>query len=94
MSANPVFVQALADSIGRPVERSATLEATTVGAGFLAGMAVGVWRDEEEVADAYRPAATVEPLVDDATRATQRDRWLEARSRALRTIPELSGISF
>jgi len=94
MSANPVFVQALADAIGRPVELSANLEATTLGAGLLAGMAVGVWADEEEVADTYRPARTVEPAIDDATRATQRDRWLEARSRALRTIPELSAISF
>jgi glycerol kinase len=94
MSANPVFVQALADAIGRPVELSATLEATTLGAGFLAGMAVGLWRDEDEVADTYRPASTVEPVRGDADRAMQRDRWLEARGRALRTIPELSAITF
>jgi glycerol kinase len=94
MSANPVFVQALADAIGRPVDLSATLEATTLGAGFLAGMAVGTWRDEEDVARAYRPARTVEPVLGDAQRATQRDRWLEARARALRTIPELSAITF
>lgn len=94
MSANPVFVQALADAIGRPVDLSATLEATTLGAGFLAGMAVGVWSDEEAVADAYHPARTVEPKQGDAQRATQRGRWLEARSRALKTIPELSAIAF
>jgi len=94
MSANPVFVQALADAIGRPVDLSATLEATTLGAGFLAGMAVGIWRDEEDVAEAYRPARTVEPVLGDAERATQRGRWLEARGRALRTIPELSAITF
>ncbi len=94
MSANPVFVQALADAIGRPVDLSATLEATTLGAGFLAGMAVGVWRDEDEIADTYRPACTVEPVRGDADRATQRDRWLEARGRALQTIPELSAINF
>jgi glycerol kinase len=94
MSANPVFVQALADAIGRPVDLSATREATTLGAGFLAGMAVGVWRDEDDVAAAYRPARTVEPVQADADRATQRDRWLMARGRALRTIPELSAITF
>jgi glycerol kinase len=94
MSANPVFVQALADAIGRPVDLSATLEATTLGAGFLAGMAVGVWSDEEAVADAYHPARTVEPKLGDAQRATQRGRWLEARGRALKTIPELSAITF
>ena len=41
MSANRVFVQALANACGRPVEVSPELEATTLGAGFLAGMAVG-----------------------------------------------------
>ncbi len=94
MSANPVFVGALAEAIGRPVELSATLEATTLGAGYLAGMAAGVWADEEEVADAYRPARTVEPTGSDEARAGRRARWLEARSRALKTIPELSTISF
>jgi glycerol kinase len=94
MSANPVFVQALADAIGKPVDLSATLEATTLGAGFLAGMAAGVWRDEEDVAGAYRPAQTVEPRLGDRDRGLRRSRWLEARSRALQTIPELSTISF
>ncbi len=94
MSANEVFVQALADAIGRPVELSATLEATTLGAGYLAGMASGLWRDEQDVADAYAPARTVEPGRRDAEREAIRARWLEARSRALRTIPALSSIEF
>jgi len=94
MSANDVFVRALADAVGRPVELSATLEATTLGAGYLAGMAAGIWRDEDDVADSHRPVRTVEPQLDDATRGARRDRWLEARSRALQTIPELSAITF
>ncbi|MGH9006484.1 MAG: FGGY family carbohydrate kinase [Acidimicrobiales bacterium] len=94
MSANPVFVQALADAIGRPVELSATLEATTLGAGYLAGMATGAWQDEDDVADSYRPARTIEPTLGDDARASRRARWLEARSRALETIPELSTIEF
>ena len=51
MSANPTFTQALADATGRPVEVSPVVEATTLGAAFLAGLAVGVWSD---VADADR----------------------------------------
>ncbi len=94
MSANDVFVGALADAIGRPVELSATLEATTLGAGYLAGMANGVWRDEQDVADSYAPARTVEPTLSEAERSSRRERWLEARSRALKTIPELSTIEF
>ncbi len=94
MSANDVFVHALAAATGRPVEISAVLEATTLGAGFLAGMAVGTWTGEDDVAAAYAPATTVEPPGDGAARAARRARWLEARQRALATIPELSGLSF
>ncbi len=53
MSANPVFTQALADACGRPVELSPVLEATTLGAAYLAGMAVGTWSDEDDVAAAW-----------------------------------------
>ena len=42
MSANPTFVGALADAVGRPVEVSPVTEATTLGAAYLAGMALGV----------------------------------------------------
>ena len=56
MSANPTFVQALADASGRPVEISPVLEATTLGAGLLAGMAVGTWAGEDDVAATWSPA--------------------------------------
>jgi len=94
MSANDVFVTALAEAIGRPVEVSAIREATTLGAGFLAGLATGTWRDEADVAAAYRPAATVEPTAPESVRAERRHRWLEARHRAEQLIPELSTITF
>ncbi len=94
MSANPIFVEALANAVGRPVEISPVLEATTLGAGYLAGMAVGLWADEEEVGQAWAPRATIEPSATTADRALARERFIEARSRAERTIPDLSGISF
>ena len=47
MTDNDVFVQALADAIGRPVEISPVLEATTLGAGLLAGLAVGTYATTE-----------------------------------------------
>lgn len=94
MAANEVFVTALAEATGRPVQVSRELEATTLGAGFLAGLAVGTWSDAEQVADAYSPRRTVEPTGSDAERDTRRERWLAARERAVGTIPELSGIEF
>jgi glycerol kinase len=94
MSANGVFVQALADAAGRPIEVSPVLEATTLGAAYLAGMALGTYADEDEVAEAWSPARTVEPRDSDAKRASRRARWLEARQRSLRTVPELSNLEF
>jgi glycerol kinase len=94
MSANATFMAALADATGRPVEISPVLEATTLGAAYLAGMALGVWADEEEVAAAWTPQRVVEPRVGDARRAATRTRWLAAREKALRTVPELSGLDF
>lgn len=94
MSANPVFVQALADACGRPVELSPELEATTRGAGILAGLAAGTWESMDAVAEAYHPRSTVPPRLSESDRQALRARWLDARDRATRTIPELSGIEF
>jgi glycerol kinase len=90
MSANRVFVQALADACGRPVEVSRQLEATTLGAGYLAGLATGTWGSFDEVADAWAPKEVVEP----SGRDPQRDRWREAAERAGKWYPDLSGITF
>ena len=61
MSANPTFVQALADATGKPVEVSPVAEATTLGAGLLAGLAVGVWSGLDDIAASWSPARVVEP---------------------------------
>ena len=94
MSANPVFTQALADACGRSVELAPVLEATTLGAAYLAGMAVGTWSDETDVAAAWTPRAVIDPAVGDDERGRARDRWLQARNRSEATIPELSALDF
>jgi glycerol kinase len=94
MSANDVFVAALAEAIGRPVEISPVLEATILGAGLLAGVAVGTYDSTDELAATFTPRRTVEPRDSAPERESARERWLEARAKAEATIPELSGISF
>ena len=94
MTANEIFVQALADACGRPVEISPVLEATTLGAAFLAGMAVGTWTNEDDVAAVWTPRVVVDPTCSDSEHAAARERWLDARSRAEGALPELSGIDF
>ncbi len=89
MSANPTFVQALADAAQRPVEVSPVLEATTRGAGFLAGLAVGTWASDDDIAATWAPALVVEP-----GRKPDRERWRDACRRAGGWLPELSSIQF
>jgi glycerol kinase len=91
MSRNPTFVQALADAAGRPVEVSPVVEATTLGAAFLAGTAVGTWSGWDDIAATWRPAHQVEPRPD---HAPDRDRWARAVERAAGWEPDLSSISF
>ena len=89
MAANPTFVQALADASQRRIEVSPVLEATTLGAAFVAGVAVGTWASLEEAASTWRPATVVEPGA-----PTDRDRWREAVDRAAGWIPDLSALQF
>jgi len=89
MTANPVFTQELADACQRPVEISAELEATSLGAGFLAGLAVGQWSSLEDVAGLAKPRTVVEP-----TSGDHRARWKDAVARSQGWFPELSALRF
>ncbi len=87
MSANPTFLQALADASQRPVEVSPVREATALGAAFAAGLAVGVWADDDAIAATWSPDQRIEPA-----RHLDRDRWQAAVERARSWIPELSAL--
>jgi glycerol kinase len=89
MAANQTFVQALADASQRSIEVSPELEATTRGAGFLAGLALGTWASDDDVMATWRPSRTVPP-----TGSFDRARWRDACQRAAGWIPELSSIDF
>ncbi len=89
MSRNGVFVQALADAIGRPVEVCRDTEATTLGAAFLAGVTAGVWKSLADTTTLVRPLRTVEPMA-----TAPRAQWHEAVRRARGWIPELSALDF
>jgi glycerol kinase len=89
MAANHTLVQALANATQRPVEVSPELEATTRGAGFLAGLALGTWSSDDEVMATWKPARVVDPAG-----AMDRERWRDACRRASAWFPELSSLDF
>jgi glycerol kinase len=89
MSQNTTFIRLLADAIGRPVEVSCQVEATTLGAGFLAGLAVGTWRPQAEEESFFKPRWVADPAG-----RLDRDRWRQAKARARAVVPELSVLEF
>lgn len=91
MSRNPTFVQALADASGRTVRVSPLTEATTLGAGFLAGVGIGQWSHLAEAAESISGAQIYEPL---GTPGVSRQQWSEAVSRSTSWIPDLSALDF
>ncbi|MGI8754568.1 MAG: FGGY family carbohydrate kinase [Acidimicrobiales bacterium] len=89
MTANPTFVQALADATARSVEISPEREATTLGAAYAAGLAVGAWADDDAIAATWAPVEVVDPVG-----SFDRERWADTLRRAERWFPDLSAISF
>ena len=76
---NDVLCQFTADICGIPVVRPVVTEATVLGAAFVAGVASGVWSDEEEVGSLWKEDRTFEPSMSDERRAHLHDGWLEAK---------------
>ncbi len=89
MSRNSVFVQGLANAAQRPIEVSPVTEATALGAGYLAGLAVGTWSSFDQIADLWNPARIVDPAG-----PADRDRWRLAVERSQAWYPELSALDF
>jgi glycerol kinase len=80
--ANDLLMRIQADVLQRPVVRSATAETTALGAAYLAGLAVGFWRDEAEIAKIWRNGGTFEPRMPASRRDALVAGWRRAVERA------------
>ena len=79
---NNALLQFQSDLLRVPVVRPRTTETTALGAAFLAGLAVGVWKSREEIAALWFIARTFKPRAPAAaTRRAQAD-WRRAVARA------------
>ena len=61
-SANNFLMQTQADMIQAPVLRPCCVETTAMGAAYLAGLAVGYWKNKEDVRTNWQIDRTFEPL--------------------------------
>jgi glycerol kinase len=80
--ANNLLMQFQADLLGVPVVRPAIQETTALGAAYLAGLAVGFWRNEAEIARQWKVDHTFEPAMKPDQRDQLRASWNKALERA------------
>jgi glycerol kinase len=81
-SANDLLMQIQADLLGVPVVRPRVLETTALGAAYLAGLTVALWKSREELAQHWQAARRFEPRMDPSRRESLMSRWREAVSRS------------
>jgi glycerol kinase len=81
-SANDLLMQFQADLLGVPVLRPKVLETTALGAAYLAGLTVDLWKSREEVASHWQLQKRFEPRMSRNNAEAKMARWREAVSRA------------
>jgi glycerol kinase len=79
---NDLLMQLQADLAGVPVVRPRIQETTALGAAYLAGLAVGVWKDTGDIAERWQVERRFEPALDRDQAAALRARWNRAVERA------------
>ena len=82
--ANNFLMQFQSDILGVPVDRPKVTETTAMGAAFLAGLAVGFWKDKAEIAEKWNVDRTFQPAMAEEAREVKYKGWEKAveRSRA------------
>ena len=82
--ANNFLMQFQSDILGVPVDRPMITETTAMGAAFLAGLAVGFWKDKAEIASKWNVDRTFNPGMSSTARESKYKGWKKAveRSRA------------
>jgi len=80
-SQNNFLMQFQADLLGVPVNRPQMVETTALGAGYLAGLAVGLWKDARVVKRLRKVNAVFKPKMKPKERARLYRGWLTAVGR-------------
>lgn len=82
-SANDLLMQFQSDLLGAEVLRPACIETTALGAAYLAGLAVGYWKDTADIRQNRQTGRVFLPEMRDATRAKLLKGWNRALTAAL-----------
>ncbi len=82
-SANDFLMQFQADMLNTEVHRPKTLETTALGAAYLAGLAVGYWKDINDIYTDFIVDKTFVPNMDEAVRNKNYKYWKKAVERTM-----------
>lgn len=80
--ANNLLMQFQADLLGVPVVRPRVAETTSLGAAYLAGLGVGFWKDQKEIAAHWETNRRFIPTTKPAARKQLLADWSRALARA------------
>jgi len=83
-TANDLLMQFQADLLGVPVVRPKVLETTALGAAYLAGLTVNLWKSRDEIAGQWQVEKRFEPRMAAGEREERMARWREAVGRSLK----------
>ena len=81
-SANNLLLQFQADVLGVAVRRPVVAETTALGAAYLAGVAVGYWKDTDDVGNNWALDREFTPAMDSAKANALYTRWQKAIARS------------
>lgn len=82
-SRNNLLMQYQANLLGIKVVRPKITETTALGAAYLAGLAVGFWKDLDEIKQQWQVERTFDPVPDDEEIAAAKQGWADAVRRTL-----------
>jgi glycerol kinase len=82
--ANNLLMQFQADLLGVPVVRPRVSETTALGAAYLAGLAVGYWKNPAEIAAQWQADRRFTPVMKSPARQKLLTGWTKALTRAKR----------
>ncbi|NLU78308.1 glycerol kinase GlpK [Micromonospora sp. HNM0581] len=83
VTVNDLCMQLQADILGVPVSRPVVAETTALGAAYAAGLAVGFWRDTDELRENWNESRRWQPSWSPEQRATGYAGWRKAVQRTL-----------
>ena len=81
-AANNYLAQTQSDISGVPVLRPKCVETTAMGAAYLAGLAVGYWKDLNEIRQNWDVDRSFQPEIDETVRSARIKGWQKAVSCA------------